>query len=121
MKNEIIACILLVIMLGFFAYSSCALNDKTEKITKLIDRLDNRGKVTSEDIEKIQKVWEKEKKLLMYYTAHGMILSIDEYVEMSAEYLEAGKEDAALHNLKKARHCLKDLAKREKIRLDNIF
>ena len=121
MKDEMIAGILLILLLAMFWGNSHVMEVKTTKISSRIDRLDAGDEISFDDMDKICRLWNREKRLLMYLCAHGNILAIDECMEMGREYLEAGNEDAALLCLKKARHYLMDLKEREKIRLDNIF
>ena len=121
MKDEIVALAIAVIFAVLFAYNSHAMEAKTQRITGLIDRVEKSGDTDSKSIKKIRSVWEKDMKTLMLMTSHENILSVDECMEMAEECADEKRWDVCMYLLKKARHHLRDLREREKIKLDNIF
>ncbi len=124
MKDELVVALIFVLLLGLFFFNSYAMESKTEKISVMIDKTETKienNSLSYKDAQKLKKEWEKEKKILLFFLSHGTIEEIDECMELFLEYSKEKSYEEARHNLKKARHYLKDLARREKIRLDNIF
>ena len=121
MKDEIVALAIAIIFAVLFAYNSHAMEAKTQRITGLIDRVEKSGDTDSKSIKKIRSVWEKDMKTLMLMTSHENILKVDECMEMAEEWADEKRWDVCMYLLIKARHHLRDLREREKIKLDNIF
>ncbi len=124
MKDEIVTSIILIFMIVFFVYNSYAIEHRSKLLGNAIQKAVDAAfdeKSAKEEFAKVKKMWEKEKKLLFYISGHSIIMQIDENIELGCEYIDIGDEQKAVFIFKKAEILLKDLAEREKFRLDNIF
>ena len=117
MRDEIICCIIVILLSGLFFLNGYVVRDNTQSIVKAIESAES----DSNSYQKILDKWEKEKKALFYFCSHGIIAEIDENITLGCGYMKDGDAKRAECMYKKAAHVLKDLAQREKIKLDNIF
>ena len=121
MKDEFITVGIFLLLLCLFVWNFSAVNRKTQNITRIIDNLESLESPSEEDAANLKEEWEKEKKILLYFSLHQNLKQIDECIMFFCRYTEERNTDAAMHFLKKARSILGELADREKISLDNIF
>lgn len=124
MKDEIVTCTILVLLVGLFVFTSHTINTGTKKLSDAIKEAEEAVFNTDdakEEFDKAKKVWEKAKKPLFYICEHSIIMDIDENITLGCEYINEGDKEKAVVVFKKAKILLKDLRDREKLRLDNIF
>ena len=117
MRDEIICCIIIILLSGLFFLNGYVVKDSTQSIVYAIENAESNGK----SYQKILDKWESERKTLFYFCTHGIIAEIDENITLGCGYMKDGDTKRAERMYKKAAHILKDLAQREKIKLDNIF
>jgi len=122
MRDTVVAGIILVLLVSLFFWNSYVMETKTRLIMSHVTKLvDNPQTINLETAGKLKKKWNKEKKILFYLAEHGTVKDIDKCMDMFYERVKENNREYAIHCLKEARHHLKDLSEREKIRLDNIF
>lgn len=124
MKDEIVAIVILCVLVGVFIFNSHMVETKTEKLLSALGEIEDDvkgGKYSKKDVATFEKLWNREKKELLYFYPHGNIRQIDECVRFMRDYAGTEKPDRVMYYLRKARHHIHDIAEREKIRLDNIF
>ncbi len=124
MRDEIVTCTILVLLIGLFVFTSHTVNTGTKKLSEEIKKAEEAALDTDdakEEFDKVKKIWEKEKKPLFYICEHSIIMEIDENITLGCDYINEGDREKAVVVFKKAKILLKDLQEREKIRLDNIF
>ncbi len=124
MKDEIVTCVILVLLIGLFVFTSHTINGGTKKLSDALQKAEEaafKAGDAKEEFDKAKKLWEKEKKPLFYICEHSIIMEIDENITLGCDYINEGDEEKAVVVCKKAKILLEDLQEREKIRLDNIF
>ncbi len=121
LKDELITIGIFVLLVCLFSLNSYGVKSKSQKITGIVAKYESKENITGEDCLYLKKKWEEERKILLYFTPHENIKQIDECVHFFCEYTLEGKKDTARYFIKKARTLLGELARREKISLDNIF
>lgn len=123
MKDEIVTCVILLMLTGLFVCNSIVVKRCSRDVTKAVTYAEE-AVLNDTDahmaIKNACNTWNKRKKFLFYITDHELILQIDEKMKLSYEYLEMSDTKRSVASLKMVRIMLEDLAGREKIRLDNI-
>ena len=121
LKDELITIGIFILLVCLFGWNSYGVNTKSQKVTGIVAQYESKENITDEDCLYLRKKWEEERRLLLYFTPHENIKQIDECVHFFCEYTLEGEKDTARYFIKKARALLGELARREKISLDNIF
>ena len=121
MKDEFITVGIFLLLLCLFVWNFSSVKGKTQNITRIIDSLEALESVSEKDCTKLKEEWDREKKILLYFSPHQNIKQIDECIMFFCRYTHEKNIPWAMHYLKKARSLLRELADREKISLDNIF
>lgn len=124
MRDEIVAAIIFVFLIGLFTFNSYIVHNRCNGLIEEIESTEKFLKKES-DAEKIMnnvyKKWNNQKKALFYLCGHSLIKEVDENIILGREYVKENDTPRAIRCLRRARIILEDLSDREKIKLDNIF
>ena len=76
MRDEIICCVIIILLSGLFFLNGYVVKDNTQSIVNAIESAESNGK----SYQKILDKWESEKRALFYFCSHGIIAEIDENI-----------------------------------------
>lgn len=124
MRDEIIAAIIFVLLIGLFTFNSYIVNNRCNGLIEEIESTEKFLKKDGDSAEIMEDVydkWNSQKKALFYLCGHSLIKEVDENIVLGREYVKENDTPRAVRCLRRARIILEDLSDREKIKLDNIF
>lgn len=127
MKESIIICIIIVLVIIGSTFSEKYLektsNGITEELAMLNKRIDNVQNVDelSKDVEKIDQKWEKTKEVWATFVDHQEIDQIELALTEAKSYINENNKTDSKVQIEKAQFLLEHIPERQKLKLKNIL